>query len=159
MGLDKRSSQFEFGLPEREIASCIYIGAGVAPLICHPLASHQIFSRICVAISPCNKYCTKHFPCSLAAPNICRRGRKGGKRGSCPSPLPPPPLRHILHCTDATAFSPTSPLHYTAHHHPNLIICQQWTILHRFQQLVFCTRPKCCSLDCLTTSLKSVAYF
>ena len=79
MGQDKRSSQFECSNPLRERLQAAFIGAGVAPLICHPLASHQIFSRICVAISPCTKYSTKHFPCSLAAPNICRRGEKVGR--------------------------------------------------------------------------------
>ena len=73
-----------------------------------------------VATSP--KYCTNISPGLHQICCSCRR--KGGKRGSCPSPLPPPPLGHILH-TDATRllFTPP-PLHYTAHHphpmiHPN----------------------------------------
>ena len=142
MGQDKRSSQFECG-SLRERLQAAFIGAGVAPLICHPLASHQILSRICVAISPCTKYCTKHFPCSLAAPNICRRGRKCGKRGSCPSP----PLGHILHtacthlahCTLLAHILHTACTHLAHCLHNAHCLHTACTLLHTATPLLFLT--------------------
>ena len=103
-------------------------------------------------LQPTTKYfdqesANKHFPCTkYAAVGKC------GKRGSCPSPLPPPPLGHILH-TGATRllFIPhTSPLHCTPSTPQDPP--QQWTIQHKcyfLENLPGCkalvlTTPPCC---------------